>query len=960
MRMGTPEKTRRGAKQPPRADAKGKPKHAAAGSVVGQLSPDIISTYFTPELILMANNVLETYAEELVEYNDLLHEFEKKQLDAEIGEGGSINITTELPTPPVKPLYQSQYWVDQLQETLSDASDYFQAKNGAWKVQANAARFERRMDEKYGIFRPFLKEHPELEQFVRSMQRKYSQGYFSPLRQGKSPIPKSTSVIVLFMMHRGNVHWQVTLLSTLFFLVGLQPWALVVVVAGAHLMLEGRKKRPRKPMTTHISASEPYYSIDIGGEDISQEIENQKKNEILARPVGKKLEDKENIDGSEYDTILLGHGPATLYTGALLSRAGRKVLVLSTKADASGCYTIENAPPSVMKEFGSVPFDIEGLNIPKISRQQALMAPALSTSTDAQGGVRFAKIGSAADGYTFEILSVPGMGVEGSGDDLPFALRADGTNSLMEDAALALGDGWPGLKGDISSSTTGIYAATCDAINATSNQFYLSKLLPDNVNGMRSASTYQETSIRYASSFLEKGFPLNAHTRSLMAAIGMKSENIKPSMTSMGAHVTNICNSLSGEGMYYPIGGPRALSHALATVIEQNGGRVVTQVPIASLVFEEESSLEQSRKTRDGDEIPPRCIGVKFADDRQVSIDPSKWKTHAPVVISMHGFVTTFIRLLPEDIRVKYKVPRGLPALSEQRPVFKIMFALDGSAEDLELTGADFYRLPGAALAQDEIDPLTGQVKPGEIGWLDDTSGEDMEIKVDDVNQDTTENPQESSVSRGKREKGVLTGTKKKSRDKFETGASWIHISFPSAKDPSFQSRHGHVSTCVVTIEADDDFVTFFDTKPKLYAIQKGKENSADLQRLVERVRKDLFENYPQLQGKIVHSQLLGPLHRGLSHNPERFAAKGVRPESPYPGLFVGGSDLTVESFNGSMVGGWLAANAVTGYNWVDYLFLQKNVTTDIVRYLDPPDVPDEEDLAVPYQVPEESDSKDE
>jgi hypothetical protein len=107
--------------------------------------------------------------------------------------------------------------------------------------------------------------------------------------------------------------------------------------------------------------------------------------------------------------------------------------------------------------------------------------------------------------------------------------------------------------------------------------------------------------------------------------------------------------------------------------------------------------------------------------------------------------------------------------------------------------------------------------------------------------------------------------------------------------------------------------------------------------------------------GKILHSQVIGPLHRGLSHNPERFAAKGVRPETPYPGLFVGGSDLTVgESFNGSIVGGWLAANAVMGYNAIDYLFLQKSITADIVRYLESPDTPDKEDVAVPYETPSE------
>merc|ERR1711865_872506 len=86
--------------------------------------------------------------------------------------------------------------------------------------------------------------------------------------------------------------------------------------------------------------------------------------------------------------------------------------------------------------------------------------------------------------------------------------------------------------------------------------------------------------------------------------------------------------------------------------------------------------------------------------------------------------------------------------------------------------------------------------------------------------------------------------------------------------------------------------------------------------------------NYPQIKGKITHSELVGPLYRGLSHTPQRYAAKGARSDSPYPGLFSGGSDLTVgESLSASIVGGWLVANAVTGYGPLDHLFLQKNIT---------------------------------
>ena len=45
-------------------------------------------------------------------------------------------------------------------------------------------------------------------------------------------------------------------------------------------------------------------------------------------------------------------------------------------------------------------------------------------------------------------------------------------------------------------------------------------------------------------------------------------------------------------------------------------------------------------------------------------------------------------------------------------------------------------------------------------------------------------------------------------RNKFDTGVSWIKISFPSAKDPSWNDRYPGKSTCVITIEADNDFVS--------------------------------------------------------------------------------------------------------------------------------------------------------
>ena len=850
--MGKVEKARRGEKQPPRADAKGKPKHAAAASVVGKLSPDVISTYLAPELTERASSALEGYAGALLEYEDLMRDMERVRAEAEINADGTVqNNASELPDPPLPPLYQTEFLVKELGEVLKDASDHFHSKKGAWKIHARAAKFERLMDEKYGIFRPYLKEHPEMERLIRSIQVKYANGNFSPFRQGKSPIPKSTAVIILFMMKRGDVRWEILTLATLFFLVGLQPWALVVLVAGAHTVLEGRRKRALKPMKTYIPAVEPYY--DTGDENSTKEAEDKKKNEMLLKPVGTPLDP--NPDFSAFDTMILGSGPDALYTAALLSRAGRKVVVMTSRADASGCYVIDTSNSAVLKKFEGVPFDVGSSNISKIEGQQELLAPALSTSTDYQGGIRFAKIGSKADGHAFEILSVPGMGAEsGIGTQIPFVLRGDGLSTLMEDAAIHLGDSWPDIGGGIGNSQSGLYVTSCESVNSTSSHFYTSKMLPDKVNEKRNNGSYHGAAIRYASAFLDKAFPTNAHLRSLFSAIGMRGENIKPSMTSWAAHVTNVSAALSGDGMHYPIGGPRALCHALATVVEQSGGKVYTNVAISELIFEEEQSSGTETQQAQTEENPPapRCIGVKLADSRELKFDEAviNGGESSPAVISMHGFISTFIRLLPENIRVKYKVPRGLPALAESRPVFKALFALKGTARDLDVTGADYYRLPGAALAQDEVDPATGEIRLGETGWVDEPHEE--EVNVEEVNEDNPQVPGSSST-RNNRDKSSILLPKpiKKKKVKFETGVSWMQISFPSAKDPSFESRHGNVTTCVVTVEADDDFVTPFDTKPKLYSGQKGKgQASGEHLRLMERIKRDLLDVYPQLDGK--------------------------------------------------------------------------------------------------------------
>jgi all-trans-retinol 13,14-reductase len=923
MRMGKLSKHERIGKSYPQQ----KPKFSSPGLIVGHVSSNVINSVLTPLMEGLATQSLETYSDLYVEYQDAL-KLATNGTEAEIDADGTTQTHVIFPEPPKEPFFHSQSVIDEVKEIFDETAKHFSTLK-KYKVYAKAAKFERHLDERYGIFKPFITNNPQIEHFVKSLQRKYELGNFSPIRQQQGPISKSTAIIVLFMMQRNGVQWQAMVLGVLFLLVGLQPWALVLCIVIANGLVGRRKIRALGTMKKQIGAVEPYYKTKGG--DGSDEY----KQSLLKQPVGTKMSNN-GIVMSEYNTIILGSGPGALYTAALLAKAGRKVLVLSPEDDASGCAT--------MAKYPDMPFDIQNNSISRIRRQQEILAPALCTSTDYQGGIRFAQIGSQEDGHAFEILTISGMG----GDGAPFVLRADGgTSGFMNDTASFLGDGWPGYDGSIGNNLAGAYLTACQGMNSGASEYYLSKVLSDKVNDLRSKSTYSEVSIRHTSSFLDQIFPMNAHLRSLMAGIGMKGENVKPSQTSMGAHVTNVCAAMSGEGMHYPIGGPRALCHALASVVEQCGGKVVTGANVTKLIFDEEEKPPveiKAGKSEDTDTLRhPRCIGVALQDGEVLTF--SNVESNADnCVVSCKSFIDTFIRYLPEHIRDEYKVPRGLPALSERRPHIKVIFALKGSAEDLEVTGADFYRLPSAGLPVDELDPMTGAVTLGQVGGTDRTDenkNEDM-IFSEEINAPVAESTAEA------------TGPKKKTRrnNKFYTGESWMQISFPSAKDPTFAARHGSMTTCVVTIEADDDFVLFFDTKPKIYSVLRTGSNSDAIARLMDRVKKDLLANFPQLEGKIDHSELRGPFVQGLSHNPERYAAKGIRADTPYPGLYMGSSDLTVgDSFSGSIVAGWLAANAVVGYSAVDYLFLEKNVTSDLEQFMDLPDVPDEECVAVPYSL---------
>ncbi len=145
------------------------------------------------------------------------------------------------------------------------------------------------------------------------------------------------------------------------------------------------------------------------------------------------------------------------------------------------------------------------------------------------------------------------------------------------------------------------------------------------------------------------------------------------------------------------------------------------------------------------------------------------------------------------------------------------------------------------------------------------------------------------------------------------------YVSFPSAKDPSFQSRHpGRATVVVITFARMEWFARWDRTR----WMRRGSRYEAFKASLSSRLLDIVLRRLPQLRGKIDHMELSTPLSTrfftgheagemyGLAHTPARFRLP-IRAETAIPGLYLTGADLAVCGVGGATIGGAVCAGAI-------------------------------------------------
>ncbi len=234
----------------------------------------------------------------------------------------------------------------------------------------------------------------------------------------------------------------------------------------------------------------------------------------------------------------------------------------------------------------------------------------------------------------------------------------------------------------------------------------------------------------------------------------------------------------------------------------------------------------------------------------------------APVVISGAGLFNTYQKLLPQEVSRSHGLERTLQKVQPSAAHLCLYIGLKHTAEELGLEKTNLWIYPD----------------------------ENVERNLNRIEEDR------------------------------EAPLPLVYLSFPSAKDPDFSRRFpGRATIEAITVAPFQWFEKWEGTPWK----KRGEDYEAFKEELSQRMLEALYEQVPQVRGKVDVYELSTPLTTqhfcayergeiyGLDHTPSRFRQRFLRPTTPVNGLYLTGQDIATCGVAGGLFGGVLAAAAV-------------------------------------------------
>ena len=161
----------------------------------------------------------------------------------------------------------------------------------------------------------------------------------------------------------------------------------------------------------------------------------------------------------------------------------------------------------------------------------------------------------------------------------------------------------------------------------------------------------------------------------------------------------------------------------------------------------------------------------------------------------------------------------------------------------------------------------------------------------------------------------------------------FIYISFPSAKDPHWNTSNPGTATLQAITLGSYKWFSEYEDEPWMNRGEVYESLKKDFEK--ETLEK-LYQIFPQIKGHVVVTEVSTPLSTkhfmnyqngeiyGLAHSPGRFKLNCLRPETRIRGLRLVGQDITLVGVAGAMLSGVLVATTILKFK-VWKLFKEMN-----------------------------------
>ncbi len=342
---------------------------------------------------------------------------------------------------------------------------------------------------------------------------------------------------------------------------------------------------------------------------------------------------KRNDIDEQYDAIVIGSGIGGLSTAALLSKEGKKVLVLE-KHYVAGGFT------HVFKR-NDYEWDVGVHYIGEVNKPHAILTRIFNDISD--GALKWEDMGDVYDRIIF-------------GDDEYKFVKGLGEFSDK------LKEYFPGEENAIDEYIRMVKEAT-----KATRSFFTEKALPPVVASL-TGSFMKGKFLKYSDkTTLEVLQGLTQNEKLIAVLTGQYGDyGLPPAQSSFAMHAMVVKHYFNGGA--YPVGGSQMIAETIWPVIQKGGGEVYVNAGVEEIIVK-----------------GGKAVGVRMEDGNEI---------FAPIVVSNAGVVNTYGSLLNEEVAKKYGVRENLKKVTPSVAHVCLYIGLKESGENLKTGKANLWIYP--------------------------------------------------------------------------------------------------------------------------------------------------------------------------------------------------------------------------------------------------------------------------